>query len=70
VVLLSLTAGLFDSVPLAKMKEAEMAVRQTTEGFPEELSRRFGSNVNLTDADRDMILQAASKTMESFTEKS
>jgi F-type H+-transporting ATPase subunit alpha len=69
VVLLTLTAGLFDNVPLAKMKDAEMSVRKIISGFSEELRQQFSSNVNLNDTDRETILKASAIAIEPFIEK-
>lgn len=69
VVLLALTAELFDPVPLSKMKAAEQAVRQIVTELPEEIRQRSFSTEKLTDADREAILQAASKVLLPFIEK-
>ena len=69
IVLMTLTNGLFDSVPLSKMKEAEGAVRRISTELPEEFRQRFYSNAKLSDTDRDAILQAASKVLEPFIAK-
>ena len=69
VVLLTLTADLFDNVPLPKMKDAEAAVRKIIGGLPEELRQRFTTNVNLTEADREVILKASTKAIEPFIDK-
>ena len=67
VVLLTLIGELFDAVPLSKMKEAEQAVRRIATELPEELRQQFYSNVNLSEADRNALLQAASKVLSPFT---
>jgi F-type H+/Na+-transporting ATPase subunit alpha len=56
-ILLALTNRLFDSVPLEKMREAELALRKAAEGFPKELVQRLTSTEELKDSDREAILQ-------------
>ena len=50
--LLALTARLFDSVPLERMREAELALRAAAVEFPAELVQRLTSTAELDDADR------------------
>jgi F-type H+-transporting ATPase subunit alpha len=64
-VLLALTAGLFDDVPLDRMPEAERAVRQLTAHFPEAVQRNFFSRKQ-PDEDREFILQQAKQALVSF----
>ena len=65
-VLLALTAGLFDQVPLEKMGEAEQAVCIAATHIPAEVSARFVSAEKLADADRRLILDIASKALAGF----
>ncbi len=65
-VLLALTARLFDSVPLAKMREAELALCQAAALLPEEIVERFTSADNFDSSDRAAILQLAAETLRSF----
>jgi F-type H+-transporting ATPase subunit alpha len=58
-VLLALTSGLFGSVPLEKMREAERAVQESASRFPREITQRFSSGKKLSDTDRQTILQIA-----------
>jgi F-type H+-transporting ATPase subunit alpha len=66
VVLLALTGGLFDSVPIEQMRAAEQALRKAAMELPEELRRRFSSSDQLSDSDREAILQAARETLMPF----
>jgi F-type H+-transporting ATPase subunit alpha len=54
-VLLTLTAGLFDPVPVDQMKAAELAVRKAAEGLPADLIARFETAKTLSDEDREAI---------------
>lgn len=70
VVLLALTNGYFDPVPLARMKEAELALRKTAAELPDEIRQRFVSTSPFGEDDRRFILQMAEKALEPFTEQS
>jgi len=59
VVLLALAAGLFDHVPLSRMREAESALRQAVSGIPNEILERFSSADTLSAADRQSVLSLA-----------
>jgi F-type H+-transporting ATPase subunit alpha len=63
VVLLALTAGLLDGVPLVRMREAEVALRKAAAVLPLEVRERFGSDDKLGDSDRAAILQLARDTL-------
>jgi F-type H+-transporting ATPase subunit alpha len=65
-VLLALSAGLFDEIPLAVMAKAEAAVWQAAAEIPAEICHRFQTATKLTDADRETILQIARQTLASF----
>ena len=65
-VLLALTGRLFDSVPLEKMREAELALRAAAADLPAELVQRLTSAEVLSDSDREAILQLARDTLAPF----
>ena len=65
-VLLALTAGLFDPVPLEKVKEAELALRKAAAGIPEEIAERLVSPDKLSDSDKKTILDIAGRELSSF----
>jgi F-type H+/Na+-transporting ATPase subunit alpha len=65
-ILLALTGRLFDSVPLEKMREAELALRKAVEDFPKELVQRLTSAEELDGNDREAILQIARDTLAPF----
>jgi F-type H+-transporting ATPase subunit alpha len=69
VVLLALTNGFFDTVPLSRMKEAELVLRKLAANLPEDIRQRFTSSAPFSDADRNLILQQAKKAIEPFTEQ-
>ncbi|MGA7594194.1 MAG: F0F1 ATP synthase subunit alpha, partial [Gallionella sp.] len=68
-VLLALTGRLFDDVPLEKMREAELALRNAADEFPADLVKRITSVEELKDSDREAILQIARDTLASFQER-
>ncbi len=65
-VLLALTEGLFDPVPLTQMREAERAVCGATEQIPPETRERFIANKKFSDADREAILKITRETLAPF----
>jgi len=66
-VLLVLAAGLFDDVPLDQMADAELAVRQALAKITAGICARDGAAEGLSDAEREVILQAARQTLAPFT---
>jgi len=68
-VLVALTDGLLDSVPLAKVRDAEQALRRSAADIPAEVRRRFTSNDKLSDDDRKAILQVVAKAIAPFQPK-
>jgi F-type H+/Na+-transporting ATPase subunit alpha len=54
--LLALTEGLFDTVPLEQMTEAEQALHEAASRMPDEIRERLESPEKLRDEDRDAIL--------------
>jgi F-type H+-transporting ATPase subunit alpha len=65
-VLLALTAGLFDPVPLEKVKEAEAALQKAAAQIPAEIAGRFATADKLSDADRKAVLEIATRTLAPF----
>ena len=59
VVLVALSAGLFDDVPLEKMTDAERAVRSTVANIPAEVQTRLETGERLSDGDRDAVILLA-----------
>ena len=62
-VLVALTDGMFDKVPLERMRETEKAVRKAAMQLPEELRARFGGDAALADADRAAIADLCAATL-------
>ncbi len=69
VVLLALTNGSFDAVPLIRMKEAELRLRQKATELPEDIRKRFISALPLSEDDQQVILQLTEKALAPFTER-
>ena len=68
-VLLALTAGLFDDVPLDQMTEAEHALCEAATDIPAEVRERLDTAEELSDADREMIIGIARKSLARFRPK-
>jgi len=68
-VLLALTNGFFDAVPLPRMKEAEQILREATAQLPEDIRQRFISTAQFSEEDRQVVLQLASKALEQYTQR-
>ncbi|WP_017841781.1 alternate F1F0 ATPase, F1 subunit alpha [Methylotuvimicrobium buryatense] len=62
-VLLALTEGLFDTVPLDRMPEAELAVRDASRELPEALRQSLLSDEPLSDSNRGAIVELAGKAL-------
>uniref|UniRef100_E6QVZ0 F1 sector of membrane-bound ATP synthase, alpha subunit n=1 Tax=mine drainage metagenome TaxID=410659 RepID=E6QVZ0_9ZZZZ len=65
-ILLALTGRLFDSVPLERMRDAELALRKAATDFSAELVQRLTSAEELDGKDRETILQIARETLAPF----
>jgi len=65
-ILLALTAGLFDTVPLDRMTEAEQVVRAAADIFLTDLRARFDTAKTLSDQDRAAIIQTARTALAPF----
>jgi F-type H+-transporting ATPase subunit alpha len=68
-VLLSLTAELFDDVPLDRMKDAEQAVRQASAEIPTEVRERLDTADKLSDKDREKVIDIARQALARFQPK-
>jgi F-type H+/Na+-transporting ATPase subunit alpha len=65
-VLLALTAGLFDRVPLEQMVDADQVVRDAAAEIPDDLRERFRTEQKLSDQDRAAIIEIARKVLARF----
>ena len=68
-VLLALTAGLFDRVPLDQMTDAEHAVQAAAAKIPADVSARFETAADLNDEDRKTIIEIARQALARFQPK-
>ena len=68
-VLLALTAELFDNVPLDRMSDAELAVREAASEIPAEACARFDTADKLSDEDRETIIAIARQALAPFQPK-
>jgi len=62
-VLLALTEGLFDQVPLEGMDAAEAAVLAAASHLPADLRKRFETDANLSDEDRAAMIAIAKQAL-------
>jgi F-type H+-transporting ATPase subunit alpha len=69
IVLMALTAGLFDPVPLEKASDAELALRKAAAEIPADVGERLTSADKFSDADRKSILEIATRALASFQPK-
>ena len=69
VVLLALTAELFDRVPLDQMTDAEHALCEAAADIPAEVRERLNSTATLSDEDRETIIQIGRKSLVRFQPK-
>lgn len=67
-VLLSLTSGLFDHVPLIKVAEGVKTLRSSVTTIPQDAVDRLTTADKLSDADRKLILDIATAAMAPFQE--
>src|SRR5450830_31210 len=68
-VLLALTSGLFDPVPIDQMTDAENAVHEAAANIPAEVCARFDTAEKLSDEDRTAINQIARNALARFQPK-
>src|ERR1700678_1710702 len=69
VILVALTGGVLDSVPIDKMRDAEKALRKAAAEIPAEVCKRLDSADKLTDDDRKAIIEVGSKSLDCFQPK-
>jgi F-type H+-transporting ATPase subunit alpha len=63
IVLLALTAGLLDPLPVEKMDDAERALQKAVTGIPAEVAQRLTSADKFSEADRKAILEIAQSAL-------
>lgn len=68
IVLLALTSGLMDNIPIEKIQNAEDALINNMAVFNNEIIQRLFSNVELAKADRDEILKTAQDILAPFNQ--
>ena len=69
VLLLALTADIFDRVPLDQMMAAEQALRDAMVDLPAQVRERLDAAEKLSDVDHETILQIARKSLARFQPK-
>ena len=68
-VLLALINGLFDSIPVEHIKQAESLVRQKSSELSEDILERIYSSEALNESDEEFILDHAKKALRTLTNK-
>ncbi|MFO7824013.1 MAG: alternate F1F0 ATPase, F1 subunit alpha [Cyclobacterium sp.] len=70
VVLLALTKGYFDTIPLEKTRDAEAALQKASVELDEGIITRMFSKDKLSDEDQEAILKLANESLASYQEES
>ena len=68
-ILLAVTAGFFDKVSLERMTNAEQAVRMAAADIPDDVIERLGTAEQLSDMDRETIIDIAHHALVRFQPK-
>ena len=68
-ILLALTEGQFDSVPLDQMKAAEKAVRESVSKIPASIQAKFETVKSLEDQDRKTVVDITREALDPFQPK-
>lgn len=68
-VLIALDEGLFDTIPLDKMKDAQRAVHHIASNFPDPIRKRFETADQLNNEDRKVIVDETAKALTSFQQE-
>jgi F-type H+/Na+-transporting ATPase subunit alpha len=69
VVMLALTNGIFDDIPIDKVQEAEANILKNIDHFPGELLKHLFAAQPLKNADHDLILKIAGELLVPFKQK-
>lgn len=69
VVLLALTSGLLDEIAVEKIPDAEAALLQNNNKFPDDILKRLFSDKPVSEQDRDTILKTAAEILAPFKDK-
>jgi len=69
VMLLALTGGHFDNIPIDKIQEAETALLNNSHQFPDEILKGLFSEKTLSDTDKENILKVAGTILAPFQDK-
>jgi F-type H+-transporting ATPase subunit alpha len=70
IVLLALTNGLFDTIPIEKIQDAEGALMTRISDFPADLQKRLYADKPLSDEDKRVILKIADHLLMPFQNSS
>ena len=65
-ILLALHEGLFDPVPIERMQQAELAVREAAANIPAALGEKLATAAKFAADDRDTIVDIARRALKQF----
>src|SRR5271165_4696814 len=65
-ILLALTAGLFDLIPIDQMMDAEHAVQEAASNIPAEVTVQFETAAKLNDEDKKAVIEIARQALAPF----
>ncbi|MDQ2753594.1 MAG: F0F1 ATP synthase subunit alpha, partial [Bacteroidota bacterium] len=69
IILLALTNGLLDTIPIEKIQDAEDALLKSSGDFPADLQKRLYADKPLSDDDKNAILKMADQILAPFRDK-
>ena len=69
-ILLALQAGLFDSIPIEHMNEAQLALQHAAVSLPETLAARLATEQKFSPTDRVAIIEIARESLARFAPES
>jgi F-type H+-transporting ATPase subunit alpha len=69
VVLVAVTANLLDNIPLDQMDEVKKALKKAVQVIPGEIRGRFSGKSELSNDDKNLIIQVIKKAIEEFEPK-
>ncbi len=69
IILLALTNGLLDTIPVEKIQDAEDALLKSSSDFPADLQKRLYADKPLSDDDKKAILKMADSILAPFRDK-
>jgi F-type H+/Na+-transporting ATPase subunit alpha len=69
ITLLALTTGLFDTIPIEKIQEAENKLVDASADLPKEILKELVSNNELSDKNKKAIVKLSDEILSEFQDK-